>query len=143
MSFAFANWIASDDPEERYREFAALWRVHCGGDVTQTCQEATATMVKLCPELQRVRGTVKMVGALDGDTRPWPHWWCVTEDGSIVDPTRSQFPCPELEYEPLDEARGEPTGKCPNCGGLCYEGRYLCSTKCEREYLAYIQGSVG
>jgi hypothetical protein len=82
-----------------------------------------------------------MTAAPDGDTRPWPHWWAVTEDGQVIDPTADQFPSP-LEYHPADESRGGPTGRCPNCGGLCYEHRYLCSDACDREYAAYLNDSV-
>lgn len=32
------------------------------------------------------------------------------------------------------------TGKCPNCGGLCYNGKTLCSDKCEKSYIAYLNG---
>ena len=36
----------------------------------------------------------------------------------------------------------EPTGKCPNCGGYCYEGATLCSDRCEHEYMAYLNDAM-
>ena len=126
---------------ERYGAFRALWRSWCFGDVTQSCQDAVAVLVILCPELTAVRGTVVMTDPPDGDRRPWTHWWAVTGFGDIVDPTAEQFPSP-IEYTPVDESKGDPTGRCPNCAGLCYESRYLCSDKCEREYTAYLDNSV-
>lgn len=68
-----------------------------------------------------------------------PHWWLKTEDGTIVDPTVAQFaPCGE--YEVLDESKGEPTGRCPNCGELSYNHRTCCSSKCNDEYANYVMG---
>lgn len=36
---------------------------------------------------------------------------------------------------------GLPTGKCPNCGNFCYEGNYLCSGKCTKEYMTYLNSN--
>jgi hypothetical protein len=123
----------------RYDAFRALWESWCHGDVLQTCREAVNVLAVLCPEVTPTRGQVVMLDPPDGDTRPWPHWWAVAPDGSIVDPTASQFPS-DLEYRPLDEAKGEPTGRCPNCGGLCHGHRYLCSDTCEIEFAACLNG---
>ena len=120
---------------EKYQEFIRDWSDIHGGDVCQTCKEASAEMVKRFSELKQVRGHVVMVGAPDGDKRPWPHWWCVAEDGLIVDPTREQFPCSSLEYTPIDESRTL-VGKCMHCGGVVYAETGtapFCSEKCERE----------
>ncbi len=124
----------------KYHRFIEGWAKQHNGNVLQTCEKATERMVEAFPELKRVRGTVVMRAAPDGDTRPWPHWWCIDGDGTIVDPTASQFPS-ELDYTEADESTGGPTGKCTNCGGLCYEHRTpCCSDKCERDYAAYING---
>jgi hypothetical protein len=98
------------------------------------CSFATKIMVKAFPELKRVRGHfVCHLGER-------PHWWCIDLDGKIVDPTSKQFQFPGF-YLPWDETRKEPTGKCPNCGGECYDGNYLCSKNCEIAYVAYCNGA--
>jgi len=82
------RWLAWTDGlkgRAAYDAFTDLWRAHMGGNVTQTCLEATAVLVALCPELERVRGQVRMTDPPDGDTRLWPHWWCVTGEGEVVD----------------------------------------------------------
>lgn len=66
------------------------------------------------------------------------HWWLVDPDGSIVDPTASQFPSNGIgEYVELDDSRPQPTGMCPNCGSECFGGNYCCSDACGRAYVAY------
>jgi len=90
------------------------------------CSVATNDMVAKFPELKRVRGYYGIA----------EHWWCVTDTGVIVDPTRHQF-IDDCEYEPLDESLPHPTGKCPNCGDYCYNNSYCCSQNCEVAYVAY------
>lgn len=91
------------------------------------CAEATLEMQTAFPELRRVRGHVDI-----NERKPWSHWWLVTPSGEIVDPTARQFPV-ILEYQPWDEARSEPTGKCLNCGDYTFNGAYLCGEVCEVE----------
>ncbi len=131
--------------DDRYCEFIAAWADACRTrelGVTGTCAEAVNGMVALFTELKAVRGHARLLtpNLPDYERKDWPHWWCVTEAGEIVDPTRSQFPG-DIEYVPLDESKGEPTGRCPNCGDVCYDFSYLCSEKCEQEYAAYCGGS--
>lgn len=100
------------------------------------CAEATQLMVEAFPELRRVAGFVHCTWGRD------QHWWCAAPDGSVVDPTKSQFQL-VFEYEELDLADPEavkriPTGMCPNCGGEVYEGASICSPRCEREYIRYL-----
>lgn len=94
------------------------------------CQNATKAMVEAFPELQRVRGHVVGLGA---------HWWCVTPDGSIIDPTVCQFPFvpASSSYEPFDESLAHtlPTGKCQNCGGYLYYQAQACDEACMQEIL--------
>lgn len=100
------------------------------------CAEITQLMITDFPELRRVRGHYycSMWGKRS-------HWWCVAPDGSVVDPTAIQFPSRGAgEYVPHEEGSPEPTGKCPNCGGYCYEGRDLCSAACRWSYMAYLNG---
>ena len=66
----------------KYDDWIAMWvATH---DVRYKCVETTQEMVKAFPELTRVSGYYH-------DHFGVPHWWCVTPDGEIVDPTVSQF----------------------------------------------------
>ena len=113
-----------------------------GNSAYLKCAEATEKMVATFPELKRVRGLASVEEHHGFPPTRTPHWWCVSPDGTIVDPTEHQYPTKILSYEEADETRGPPTGKCPNCGGLCYEGSYLCSDKCDKEYLAYLNSCI-
>lgn len=67
-------------------------------------------------------------------SREEEHWWCERSDGSIFDPTASQFPSGGVtEYYRKFEGRFE----CEQCGKDCHmdemihEGRYhFCSGEC-------------
>jgi hypothetical protein len=91
------------------------------------------------PELRPCRGQVLLSNLWERD-----HAWLVTPEGHIVDPTESQFKqeyysggAKIVMYYPRDESEPEPTGMCPNCGGLCYDGGTCCSDECHRAYAAY------
>lgn len=105
------------------------------------CASATLEMQKVFPELKRIRGHYHCV---IWGTRM--HWWLVDEnneliDNEIIDPTCEQFPTKgNGVYEPWIEGSPEPTGKCPNCGELCYDNKYCCSDSCDKEYAAYCNG---
>jgi len=107
-------------------------------DPQTKCAEWTNEMARVFPELTRVRGQVALSNLLLRN-----HWWLVTPDGQTVDPTASQFDSDYfghaqiLAYLPLDESEPEPTGKCPNCGGHCYNGETCCSDTCHRAYASY------
>jgi hypothetical protein len=110
-------------------------------NVTETkgkCAEVTEQMVAAFPELTRIRGHYYCPA--------WgerTHWWCVDQDGNIVDPTKAQFPSEGTgHYEPWDESQEEPTGKCPNCGGFIYGGGQVCSDACGSAYTAYLMGDL-
>ena len=117
MDSKYADWISAN----------------VKGDGYGKCHLATLAMVEAFPELQRVRGHYFC----------WTwgvreHWWCVAPDGSIVDPTIAQFPSKGAgEYEPWIEGTKEPTGRCPECGGYCYDGQTFCSESCGVSYVAY------
>lgn len=98
------------------------------------CEIATQLMVQEFPELKRIRGLVSVEEPYGLQPTKTPHWWCVNVYGFVVDPTSHQYPTKILEYHPCDESKGEPTGKCPNCGELCYKGNYFCSDNCETEF---------
>ena len=80
-------------------------------------------MIEVFPKLRRVRGNA-MVGI---DFRP--HWWCVTQDDEVIDPTAHQWDRPPVFYEELTNDE-EPCGKCIYCGDLLFRSRgaesYLC-----------------
>lgn len=95
-----------------------------------SCLEVTEEMRKKFPELIRVRGHYHCV--LWGRC---PHWWLITAEGEIIDPTASQFPSRGAGYyEPWDESKPEPTGKCLNCGDYCYNGEACCSDQCGKAF---------
>lgn len=100
------------------------------------CAEITEAFAKAFPELRRVRGHYHCPHWGERD-----HWWLVAPDGSIVDPTRAQFPSRGIgEYVEWIEGTKEPTGMCPNCGGPCYDGDYCCTEACGRAYVAFCSG---
>lgn len=117
MHQKYSDWIANNVPS------------YCLG----LCASITNDMTKDFPELRRVRGTY--------DCPLWgerTHWWCVDESGNIVDPTSAQFISAGLgEYIEWDESNQEPTGKCFNCGSLCFNHMAVCSDKCNKEYSIY------
>lgn len=96
------------------------------------CAEKTAEMQRVFPELKRIRG--HYVCPLGGRRQ---HWWLLTAEGEIIDPTASQFldkgKCGE--YIPWDEGQREPVGKCLNCGELIYNSGLFCSDNCRIESL--------
>jgi hypothetical protein len=67
-----------------------------------------------------------------------PHWWCVKPDGTIVDPTREQFPSAGNGiYTPFD---GNVT--CSNCGKqmreseASFDSNYaFCSNLCHGRFV--------
>lgn len=124
MKIIYQKWIVSNYPTPESAKTA--------------CAEATRKMVDCFPELSRVRGMISVFEPFGLPASKTTHWWCVDSAGEIVDPTAHQYPTHILNYSPIDETKGEPTGKCPNCGDLCYNGDYLCTSKCERDYMAYL-----
>jgi hypothetical protein len=99
------------------------------GQVYGMCASLTQQMIEAFPELKRVRGHY-----LDPVWGRREHWWCVAPDGSIVDPTKSQFPSKGMgPYKEHVEGTPEPTGKCHNCGDYCYNGHSFCSLECEKD----------
>jgi hypothetical protein len=128
----------------RSRQYDLWIAMHVLGDVTGQCEMWVQRMHEAFHELTPVRGHVHPVDMPTSPGKPQgsPHWWLTTTGGEVVDPTQRQFPWP-LIYDEWDETVAEPTGQCPNCGGYCYEGRYLCSDTCERSYTAYCYGCLG
>lgn len=103
------------------------------------CSRATTEMVLVFPELRRVAGFAHVEWGRD------QHWWCVTADGQIVDPTVEQFgQFGVLQYEelnltnPADVAR-IPTGRCMDCGGDVFGVDTFCGPDCERSTASYMK----
>lgn len=132
--------------------------------VENKCTSATEKMVEAFPELKRVRGfvfpTFDMArieamlphqGMSEEELRMcWhrevgvtQHWWCETEDGQTVDPTRLQYKhWPVITYVAyVEEKHGPlPKGKCMECGELCFPPwSGVCSQKCHDRFDAYLK----
>ncbi len=99
------------------------------------CETATIAMCKAFPELSRVRGHYIHMGL-------HPHWWCVTPEGEVVDPTAKQYPDGGI-YMPLPDDFVDPIGKCCECGEYIFdgEGDSQLHFKCETAYMAYMNGA--
>lgn len=120
--------------DQRYQD----WITDLGSNLFGRCRGVTKEMVEAFPELRRVRGHYHC--PIWGKRA---HWWCVAPDGSIVDPTVSQFPSRGIgEYVLLDETAPIPTGKCPDCGEYVY-GTTFCNDSCERRTAEYLRSSAG
>jgi len=96
------------------------------------CKEATIAMVASFPELRQACGFTYSIHGRE------QHWWCVTPDGIVVDPTGEQYTGGVMEYEELDPndpetQRKVPTGVCQNCGEDVYGGAMHCSDACAIE----------
>lgn len=118
--------------ELRYRE----WIIGLGTELLGRCAEATQDMVKEFPELKRVRG--HYICPIWGRRA---HWWCVTPDGLIVDPTKGQFPSGGIgEYIPWIDGEKEPTGICADCGEEVFNGDSFCNDECARKTMEYLNG---
>ncbi len=115
MHEKYRAWITSHVPENCHNK----------------CAKYAEQMAEAFPELTRVRGHYYC--SVQGERR---HWWLVSEDGHIVDPTASQFPSKGTgEYKIWPGATEEPTGTCVYCGNDCYRGRQLCDELCARKYI--------
>lgn len=125
------------DPEKmdtRYLEWI-LANVAGYSEAYGKCKETAHAMATMFEELRVARGHYH-----DPVWGERAHWWCETKDGVIVDPTYVQFPSKGrggyVEFIGTDDQL--PTGKCPNCGGECFNGDSICSDFCARDYLAYL-----
>ena len=90
---AYARWI-----EEHYPDKARAKGM---------CWDATAAMEDAFPELRRALGHY-----ICPEWGPYTHWWCVTPEGTPVDPTALQFPSrgegEYREYRPGEDPRQKP-----------------------------------
>lgn len=119
MHDKYANWIRRNVPPV------------CDG----LCGSTTLEMAEAFPELQRMAG--HYICPLAGTQ---PHWWLLTPDGEIIDPTARQFPSQgQGEYQPWPAEQPLPTGVCANCGEYAYDHQTCCSDECSRAYVLYLE----
>ncbi len=144
-----------------YHRWIDDYRGRYNGRVTHKCAAATAEMVEAFPELRVERGFV-LAREEDRVDLPTPdmclearrsvyhldvglfqHFWCVTAEGEVVDPTRAQFrPGLEPIYVAYDMVQHGPlpSGKCPDCGEIVFpEQRGFCDKTCEARWEKYMK----
>jgi hypothetical protein len=129
-----------------YSEWIAAYLKRNNDFVRGKCKEACEEMVKAFPELRIAAGFAHVTWGRD------QHFWCVAPDGTIVDPTKSQFQFGVvLNYEELDlndpaTQDRVPIGKCCNCGEETYNSSLsseICSQRCHDSYVAYLNSPEG
>ena len=97
------------------------------------CKEMSEALVAADPSLTLCRGHYHC--PMWGEQA---HWWCKKQDGTIIDPTKDQFPSRGAgEYVEFDG-----TVECSNCGKKMredeaeYESRYaFCSYECHGKFV--------
>ncbi len=118
------------DPKD-YTTWIASYIDSVGGPAKTygKCGAATASMVEAFPELRAVAGHVETGWGRRS------HWWCMTPDGTILDPTAGQFPGGIFSYEEFKEGDDLRLGRCMNCGDEIWGpmGKGICSSMCSRE----------
>lgn len=126
-----------------YAEWIADYVASVDGHTLGKCGHATEAIKLQFPELRLACGFAHCAWG------PRQHWWCVTPDGVIVDPTVSQFPGSAVfEYEELDPkdptTRARiPTGPCYWCDKDCFEPWHsVCSQECNDKALASLNGGT-
>ena len=110
------------------------------GFVRGMCVHAANEMKQAFPELRIVKGFAVFNEAYESARAE--HAWLITEDGTILDPTKGQFDLPFTyrEWQPGDRVQ---VGRCMNCGDDIYDKpksldddslhRSVCSRNCEIE----------
>lgn len=131
--------------DERHVEWIRGYEERVGGPhaTIGRCKYAAEEMAAVFNELRVVRGHVEC-------PEPWGrrgHWWCVTADGEVVDPTAGQFTSGILSYEEYVDGAPVRLGKCMDCGepiwGPADRGRQVfCDASCSDSYAAYLNGGV-
>lgn len=115
-----------------WNEFENVWGL---------CVEHTKQMQETFSELKIVKGCVWSNNNIDNfglKPKKYEHCWLETEDGLIIDPTRTQYHLIEpIEYQHFEED-DLPTGKCSNCGDFCFDGESMCSINCELDFIDYV-----
>ena len=92
------------------------------------CKEMSEALIVVDPSLRLVRGYYH-----DLFWGRQQHWWCVKADGTIVDPTKDQFPTKGAGcYEEFDgSVECEYCGKSTTEDEACFNGHHVyCSGEC-------------
>lgn len=117
---SYLEWIEENRPRDPFRGRGK-------------CRQVSEAMQKAFPELQLVAGFYEC--PVWGDQE---HWWLMTPENEVVDPTVLQFPSGGFGVYRVLDPDERPVGKCMNCGGYVYRGSpsdYCCSDKCEAELM--------
>jgi hypothetical protein len=119
--------------DKRYADWIKAY-VSRSGYVFGKCKDGAKEMAAAFPELTVVLGHVYCSWGKRG------HAWLVNAEGTIVDPTASQFP-DIFEYEPWKPGDTVRVGKCMECGEEIWEPvfelestppqRSVCGPECE------------
>lgn len=127
---------------EAYGKWIVAYVERQDGVLLGKCGAACNEMLKIYPELKIVRGYI-----YDAYWGKRGHFWLVTEDDTIIDPTRDQFPAPSIEYEAWNPSVSVRVGKCMECGVeifKCVESlderpkvETVCSEECQKKLLDY------
>lgn len=122
--------------EEKFGPWISAYLERDGNNGYGRCQQASTEMQSAFPELRIVKGHVYTTWGKRA------HWWLVTEQGDVVDPTAAQFPN-ILEYEEWRPGMEVRVGKCMNCGDEIWApvqtldtlppSKSICSPDCEDE----------
>lgn len=95
------------------------------------CKEMSEALVAEDPSLRLAKGFYYAAG-----WGPQGHWWCVKPDGTIVDPTKLQFPCEGRgHYEEIDENTVTQCAACDNAvtektAHYAHANELYCSYEC-------------
>ena len=74
---------------------------------------------------------------------PHEHWWCVDDNGQVIDPTATQF-SKGGTYSPHSEGKHKARiGACPECGTDLFEGDGdFCGEECFDSYVRYCNSVI-
>lgn len=131
-----------------YCDWIAAYVEQQDGALLGKCSAACNEMILVFPELKIIRGHV-----YDAYWGKRGHFWLVTEDGKIIDPTRGQFPARSIQYEAWDPSVPVRVGKCMECGVEIFkcvatldekpQVESVCSEECEQKLLNYYNDITG
>jgi hypothetical protein len=103
------------------------------------CQKWSKQIAEVFPELRIARGWVYC------ELGERTHWWCIAPDGTVVDPTASQFNW-VFEYREFTPGDLVQVGKCMECGQMIEEEvfdldkptayRRFCDSACRSAFAA-------
>lgn len=129
-----------------YQRWCHVYAALHGLKVLGRCKEAVAELLEEFPELTEVKGHTY------GQFGKRAHRWAVTEDGTIVDPTRAQYPG-HIDYEAFEPGTLVQVGVCMDCGAPLevevfdldgempsHPNHPFCDDRCEQATRTYLDG---